>query len=263
MIKQPLPTLTEEREFAESLVSMVALISRMYKNQVLGALQAGTVAKFADAQGGNFAAILLGLSNALSRKLKKRFSNERIKTIVGEQLRKSDKRAKALLYGQIEKVTGITATQLAAEEALKAHTNALILETAEWSKKLRDETLELYTANTLRVMTLGTSLDGIMAEFDAMTEKRKNHAKFTARNQIASFNSIMGKTRAQNLGIKRARWETSLDERVRPSHAARHGKIFNLTEGLYSSTDGATILPGAGSYQCRCQAIYLLDDDNV
>ena len=260
MVKNPLPLRTTEREFEEAFESMVALMSRIYRKQVIEALNQSTVEKFADAQVGNFASVLLGLSNATRRKLVKRFSNDRIKSVVERYLRETDKRNKSLLYAQIERATGISEKQLIAEEHLKAHTNALILETTEWAKKLRDETLELYTANTLRVMTLGTSLEGVMAEFDGMEAKRKDHARFTARNQIGNFNSIMGKTRAQNLGIKRAVWETSQDERVRPSHAARHGKIFDLDKGAYSSEDGKYLLPGV-DYQCRCTYTFVLDDE--
>jgi SPP1 gp7 family putative phage head morphogenesis protein len=262
MIKNPAPMKTAEREFEQAFEYMVEYMSRLYQKQVIEALNQSTVEKFADAQTGNFAAVLLALAKKATRKLKKRFDDDRIKRVVAEHLRKTDKRSQAQLYSQIEKVTGVSATQLAAEEALKAHTNALILETAEWAKKLRDETLELYTANTLRVMTLGTSLDGVMDEFAAMKEKRKDHAKFTARNQINNFNAIMGKTRAQNLGIRKAIWVTAQDERVRPSHEARNGKIFNLDEGLYSSIDGQTILPGAGSYNCRCSFSFVLDDED-
>ena len=94
-----------------------------------------------------------------------------------------------------------------------------------------------------------------------MVEKRKNHSRFVARNQIASFNSIMNKTRAQKLGIKKAVWRTSADERVRPSHAARNGKEFDLSEGLYSSLDGKTLLPGT-DYLCRCSMTMVLEDED-
>lgn len=261
MIKQPQPLRTTEREFEQAFEQMIALMSRIYRHQVLERLQVATVNKFADAQVGNFATVFLKLSKGTTRKLKSRFDDDRLKSVVDKYLRTSDARTKGLLYKQLENATGVSAKQLIAEEALKAHTNALILETTEWAKKLRDETLELYTANSLRVMTLGASLEQVMSEFDGMVGKRKDHAKFTARNQLANFNAIMGKTRAQNLGIIKARWSTSQDERVRPSHSHRDGKIFDLAKGLYSSMDGQSILPGI-DYQCRCSAIYILPDED-
>ena len=100
-------------------------------------------------------------------------------------------------------------------------------------------------------MAEGESLESILSKFDGMIEKRKGHAKMVARTQITTFNSLTTKARAKNLGIDTAVWLTSEDERVRPAHAARNGKEFTLSDGLHSSIDGKTLLPGV-DYQCRC-----------
>jgi SPP1 gp7 family putative phage head morphogenesis protein len=155
---------------------------------------------------------------------------------------------------------GIEPSTLLKRDGMTYDFNALTIETTQWIEKLRDETLEMYTANTLRSMTLGTSIEDILKEYDGMVEKRKNHARFTARNQVASFNSIMNKTRAQKLGITEAKWVTSHDERVRSSHEQRDGKIFELSVGLYSSMDGKTLLPGV-DYNCRCSYRMILEDE--
>jgi uncharacterized protein with gpF-like domain len=70
----------------------------------------------------------------------------------------------------------------------------------------------------------------------------------------------MNKTRAQKLGITRAKWIVSNDERLRPSHKDRENKEFDLSEGLYSSLDGKTLLPGT-DYQCRCSYRMILEDE--
>jgi SPP1 gp7 family putative phage head morphogenesis protein len=260
-VKNPLPLKTTEREFEEAFAGMVRLMSRMYKNQVLGALQQQTINKFADAQTGNYASVFLKLSRGVERKLRARFSEDRIKGIVEKYLSETDKRNKALFYNQIQRAVGIDSKQLAREEGLKATTNALILETTQWANKLRDETLELYTANSLRAMSLGQGIDEVMAQFGEMEGKRIDHAKFTARNQIGNFNAIIGKTRAENLGITQAIWRTSQDERVRPCHEDRDGKVFDLKEGLYSSCDGQSLIPGI-DFQCRCVAEYVIPEDD-
>ena len=64
----------------------------------------------------------------------------------------------------------------------------------------------------------------------------------------------------KKLGIKKAVWRTSADERVRASHEARDGKEFELSEGLYSSVDGKTLLPGT-DYNCRCSYRMILEDE--
>lgn len=252
-VKAQAPSKTMERRFAEVNEHMVDLMSRIYQKQVLEELNVSTINKFADAtdQSGNYARAFKRLSIGVRKKLLRRFSNLRIERLAKDFLEKSDRETSEKLYKAVEARVGIPAQELVLKEAVSQTKNALILETATWMQKLRDETLELYTANTLRQMTLGKGIKDIMDEFGQMKEKRKNHAKFTARNQINNFNSIMTKTRAQKIGIKKAIWRTAEDERVRPSHAWRNGKEFNLDEGLYSSMDGKTLLP-ATDYQCRC-----------
>jgi len=261
-VKSQPPSRTMERRFAEANESMVDLMSSIYENQVLKALNVSTVEKFADAnQSGNYARAFKRLSLGVRKKLMRRFSNLRIENMAKEYLEKSDRETSTKLYNAIESKVGITAKELALKEGVSQTKNALILETSQWMQKLRDETLELYTANTLRAMTQGTGIEGIMADFAKMKEKRKNHAKFTARNQINNFNSIMTKTRAKKIGIKSAIWQTSEDERVRPSHEQRNGKEFNLDVGLYSSMDGKTLLP-ATDYECRCTYILKFEGDD-
>lgn len=252
---------SQERELSEAAVYMVEQISQRFRTQVFGALHKSTVEKFADAQLGNYAKIYLTLARRVQRKLLRQFDDDRIEELVSKVLNKVNKRNRSELYQKVEKRIGINSTELTQTEGLMADINALNLETAQWVKKLRDETLEMYTANSLRAMTQGSSLTDIMDQFDGLVEKRKNHAKFTARNQIANFNAIAGKIRAQNLGITKAIWRTSKDERVRQCHKVRDGKEFELDKGLYSSCDGQWLLPGV-DYLCRCTAEYIIPEED-
>lgn len=255
--KSPKAQESELEEFAEY---MIAQISRLYKSQVLNELQAGTVNKFSDAQTGNYANIFLKLAKDSAKKLVKRFDDDRIDALVNKVLTKTNKRNRDMIYAAVEKAIGLSSKELTATEGLTYNINALIAETAQWVKKLRDETLEFYTSNTLHAMTLGTSLADIMKQFDGMEEKRKNHAKFTARNQIGNFNSLTTKMRAQNLGIEEAEWISASDERVRDCHRKRNGKIFRLDKGLYSACDQKYLLPGV-DYQCRCTYRLIVPED--
>lgn len=272
-VKTPTPSKSIERKFGEANINMIDLMSNQYENQVLKALSAETVAKFTDAKEGqgNYARRFKRLSIGVRKKLMRRFSNIRIERMAKDFLEKSDRETSAKLYKAVEAKVGIPAKQLALKEATNATRNALILETATWMQKLRDETLELYTANTLRAMTQGTGIEDIMADFAKLKEKRKNHAKFTARNQINNFNSIMTKTRAKKIGITRARWVTSGDERVRgnPSGASPNpvnnhywadGKEFDLDKGL-KFPSGNTLLP-ATDYQCRCTYELIIEGED-
>lgn len=270
-IKSPSSPKSEERQYAEAMESMVALMSKLWRSQVINGLQAKTINKFEDAQVGNFASILLSLSKKTNRDLINRFDDDRIDKATKEILGKVNKRNQGDFYSKIEQSIGINQKQLVAEEGLKPRTNALMLETSQWAKKLRDETLEQFTANTLRGMSLGLSLEEILADFDDMVETRKGHAKFVARNQIQNFNSILTKTRAQNLSIEKAIWRTSEDERVRgnpagrypnakPNHFWANGREFDLSKGL-QFPNGQWLLPGV-AYLCRCDYELIIPEDD-
>lgn len=202
-------------------------------------------------QVGNYATVFLKLNKAAQKKLLKRFDDKRLEKLARQVLEKVNRRNAQQFYGNVESSIGISAKELLTSEGLQSNINALILETAQWAKKLRDETLEMYTSNTLRVMAQGGSLEDLLSQFSDMEEKRKNHAKMVARTQVSTFNSLVGKARAENLGIEKAVWVTSRDERVRRCHQVRDGKEFDLNKGLYASCDGKTLLPGV-DYQCRC-----------
>jgi SPP1 gp7 family putative phage head morphogenesis protein len=260
-IKQPSSPRAQENEFEQILEFVVEQIAQRFENQVLKELNRSTVEKFADAQTGNFAKVLLSLSNKVQRKIRRQFNNERIEAMVSDILRKVDKRQQQQLYNQIENAIGINTKRLISREGLTPQINALIAETAQWVKKLRDESLEKFTNNTLHAMTMGQNLGDLMEQFRNVKEERKGHAKFLAHNQIQNFNSVTTKLRSQKLGVKRAIWDTADDDTVRPSHADRDGREFDLSEGLYSSVDGKYLIPGV-DYNCRCTMRLLLDEED-
>jgi len=248
-IKSPEPPKSQERELDEAMDFMISEMTQRFRNQVFKELNQSTIKKFADAQTGNYAKVYLRLAKKVQRKLLRQFDDKRIEELTDRILNKVNKRNREELYKKVEKRIGLSTKELTATEGLTFQINALTLETAQWVKKLRDETLEMYTANSLRAMSHGESLSDIMEQFEGLAEKRRNHAKFTARNQIANFNSVATKIRSQNLGLTRAKWITSRDERVRRCHQVRNGKEFELDKGLYSSCDQKYLLPGV-DYQC-------------
>ena len=78
-------------------------------------------------------------------------------------------------------------------------------------------------------------------------------AKLIARDQTQKLNSSLTKLRQQQVGVEEYEWQTSLDERVRPTHRANEGKIFR-----WDSPPPITGHPGH-DINCRCTAIAVLD----
>ena len=266
-IPSPAPPRSEEAQLADFIQYMIEQMEQRFKNQVFKELHKSTIEKFAtgtedalppqlqrmftDQQVGNFANVFLRLAKKVRRKLTKQFPDDRLEEMAKKITQKVNKRNQNVFYNAAKRRVGIDKAELEATEGLTFQINAYKLETAQWIKKIRDETLENWTASTLRSMAEGRGLDDIMQDFSGMVEKRKGHAEMVARTQISSFNSFVTNARARNLGIEKAIWQTSEDERVRTCHAERHGREFDLSKGLYSSCDGKTLLPGV-DYNCRC-----------
>jgi len=268
-IKSPEPPKSEIRQFGNAIEYMVDQMSKRWRTQIFKELNQDTISKFSDAQQtGNFAKIFLALAARVRRKLLKQFDDKRIEDLAKKYTSKVDNRNRAEFYRRAEEKIGISREELEATEGLTSQINAYQLETMQWIKKMRDDTLQQWTSQTLRQMAEGKGLPEILEQFDGMVEQRKGHAKMVARTQISTFNSLTSKARAQNLGIKRAKWVTSRDERVRgnpggkypnarPSHYALDGVEFDLSKGAY--INGQYLLPGT-SPNCRCDYIMIIPE---
>lgn len=102
----------------------------------------------------------------------------------------------------------------------------------------------------------GRTLRTITEEIRKRTGASKNRAKLIARDQVGKLTANITARRSSDLGIKRFRWVTSLDDRVRASHRAIHGKVFSYEKG--ADVDGQSgVLPGE-PINCRCAIIPIL-----
>ena len=99
--------------------------------------------------------------------------------------------------------------------------------------------------------TLNKDLSAQIKDLGKTTEKR---AMFIARDQSSKLNAALTQARHEDVGIKKYMWSTSLDERVRDSHADKEGQIFE-----YTNPPADTGHPGH-DFNCRCVAIPVLDD---
>ena len=264
--KAPEPPKSEIRQFGNAIEYMVDQMAQRWRTQIFSELNQDTVAKFADSvamqdakQSGNFAKAFLAMAARVQRKLLKQFDGKRLDRMTDKFTEKVNKRNKSEFHRRASNAVGISREELEATEGLTFQINAYKAETQQWVKKMRDDTLQQWTSNTLRQMAEGKGLPEIMEQFDGMVEQRKGHAKMIARTQISTFNSLTSKARAQNLGITKAIWKTAADERVRTCHQARDGKEYILSEGLYSSCDGKTLQAGT-DYNCRCTAIMIIPE---
>ncbi len=99
----------------------------------------------------------------------------------------------------------------------------------------------------------------------------KQHAQAIARDQIASLNASITKSQQTDAGVKRYKWSTSNDQRVRECHKELDGKIFSWDdppEMWYKSKSQGKVMTGRCCHPgedigCRCVAIPVFDIDTI
>lgn len=84
-------------------------------------------------------------------------------------------------------------------------------------------------------------------------------ARFLARQETSLFFSKLSMERAGAAGVRRYRWSTSHDQRVRPDHKDLQGTIHAIDDPpIVDKRTGRRAHPGE-DYNCRCSAIWVLD----
>lgn len=88
----------------------------------------------------------------------------------------------------------------------------------------------------------------------------RNKAKFLARQETSLLISKFREERYKDAGIKRYRWSTSKDARVRPDHKRLQGKIFDWENPpIIDDNTGRRGHPGE-DFGCRCVAIPIVEE---
>lgn len=102
-------------------------------------------------------------------------------------------------------------------------------------------------------VTEGKSTRTVTKVLQTRLQVSRRRANLIARNEIGNLNADITRSRMKDLGIRRFRWVTSADERVRPLHEEIDGQIFDYPNG--HPTEG---IPGQ-PINCRCTAEPILD----
>jgi SPP1 gp7 family putative phage head morphogenesis protein len=133
---------------------------------------------------------------------------------------------------------------------LAAERNASLIDglAADTVKKVEQATLEnLTSGGTARQLEKQLTDDLGVA---------KRRARFIARDQSAKLTGDLNRIRQTQVGVKKYRWATARDERVRASHRANEGKTFSW------DSPPSTGHPGSAP-NCRCRAIAVIEIDGV
>lgn len=116
----------------------------------------------------------------------------------------------------------------------------------------------------------GLTYKDVAIEIQQTVGVSEEQAQFIARNQTKKLNSDLTRLRQEEIGISEYVFQTSGDERVRPSHAIMDGKICNWsdptvykkkTKGKWlKRPKGATLHHPGDEENCRCVSLPVLDN---
>ena len=157
---------------------------------------------------------------------------------------------------------------LATNGKLLASTMLRIKEAAKLIKSIPVQHHVRVEKAVLSALRTGQSTSDLAKEIERIGSITRRRARIIARDQVGTALGEVTRIQQQSLGLKRFRWQTMSDERVRPAagqkvragynHRALHGRIFTWAEGApkiysYSGRPGVDIL-------CRCQALPVIED---
>jgi SPP1 gp7 family putative phage head morphogenesis protein len=123
--------------------------------------------------------------------------------------------------------------------------------TVEQTSRLRD----MVERNVFNGSRRNDLEDMIRYEWDVT----QNKAKFWARQETSLLLSKYSELRFKDAGIRRYRWSTSHDERVRESHKELNGQVFFFdSPPIVDQKTGRRAHPGE-DFNCRCVKIPIID----
>jgi SPP1 gp7 family putative phage head morphogenesis protein len=122
-------------------------------------------------------------------------------------------------------------------------------------KKLHDDQIARVSKIVRDGALSGQTQATMSKQLDEVLGVGNRHARLIARDQTAKLNSQLTEVRMRRIGVESYEWSTSHDERVRPEHAARDGKIFRWDSPPPDGHPGEAI-------NCRCVAIPVMDAED-
>jgi SPP1 gp7 family putative phage head morphogenesis protein len=165
-----------------------------------------------------------------------------------------DNRNSQIFDMQVKQVTGVAPFR--SEPWLQGTLNNSVSQNVSLITTLHEDYFKDIEFETLNGLERGLSTREIAKNIQKKTGASKNRARLIAQDQVSKLNASLASRRASDLGVKRFRWSTSSDERVRASHRALNNKIFTYKDG--ASVDGDTnVLPGQ-PIRCRCVAVPII-----
>lgn len=148
---------------------------------------------------------------------------------------------------------------LTAQAKLKQLEEIWVRENLDLIGSLEAETLRKLRDELTRLIADGVTEDEIEERLIAYLEKQleveTNRAVLIGSDQVGKLNGRLMEYWQRSAGVTEYRWQTMMDDRVRPLHADRQGLIFRWDKPPSDGHPGMAI-------RCRCVADPVIDLDD-
>ncbi|MBW2672315.1 MAG: minor capsid protein [Deltaproteobacteria bacterium] len=173
-----------------------------------------------------------------------------------QRILNANNRAMQAQFGRLWAVRGIDPT--ATDEWLEALIETAVEENVQYIKSVSAQYHREVRNIIIQGVKRGTNINDLKSAIAERAKVSQSRAKFIARDQLGSIYSDITRHRQQRMGLKKFRWVTARDERVRESHQVLDGQVFTWKDGARNER-GEQIWPGT-DYNCRCVAIPVAEE---
>lgn len=153
------------------------------------------------------------------------FTPEEIKSIAQRMAKKGNDFNLNDMNRVFKKVVGIDV--FATEPWLKQEMAAFVKENVGLIKSISGQYFDQVENIVQRGVRSGYLTSEVKEEIQKRFSVTESRAELIARDQIAKFNGDLTRLRQQNVGVNKYTWSTSMDERVRDSHAEKEGNVYS------------------------------------
>jgi SPP1 gp7 family putative phage head morphogenesis protein len=155
------------------------------------------------------------------------------------------------LNRQLHAVIGVDA--VGDEPWLNSELNSFIVDNVTIIRGFIKDFISKIEQSLAKNLSNSESFEHIVAAIEDIYTSAVDKIKAMTANQTETLYADLNEKRQADLGIDKFVWVTQRDERVRPTHAARDGKIMTWKNPI------GGILPGE-EWNCRCEAEPYLGD---
>ena len=133
--------------------------------------------------------------------------------------------------------------------------DSFISENTELITNMADEYKHRVRAAIIENLDRGGTTDELAASLSKIKGMTERRAELIAVDQIGKLHGKMQEFYQRSAGVEKYRWRTKRDNRVRPEHASREGKIFRWDSPPPDGHPGMAI-------RCRCKAQPVFEDND-